>query len=134
MADNVVQFPGCKKTSPPQSIDEVVENIEFFKTCHVQDSLEMIVPTLFNQLAVIGFNNFEEPDPEADKLGALIVESIRAYMCYHHSLDHSFHDLADGLFACSSEGDITLHENLKVIFQKNDEPPPDDKRKKSKSE
>ena len=35
----------------------------------------MIVPALFNQISVLGFNNFPEDDPVVERLGAMIIES-----------------------------------------------------------
>ena len=84
--DNVIPFPGIYKDHPPQTMEEVAEHLDFFRFTHIQDSLEMIVPALFNQISVLGYNNFPEDDPVVERLGAMIIESIRSYLCYHHEI------------------------------------------------
>ena len=79
--DNVIPFPGIYKDHPPQTMEEVAEHLDFFRFTHIQDSLEMIVPALFNQISVLGYNNFQEDDPTVERLGAMIVESIRSHIC-----------------------------------------------------
>ena len=133
----IIPFPIERINSPPNTMEEAKENVEYYRICHVQDSLETIIPTLFNQLSVIGFNNFEDNDPLAEKLGALIVEALRSYMLYHHDIDHSFHELSDGMFKCDEYGELVIDDQLRVILQRIDNtpvPPNKGKKKSSKKE
>jgi hypothetical protein len=130
--DNVIPFPSERIKVLPKTMEEVAEHLDFFRMTHVQDSLEAVIPTLFNQLSVLGFNGFDENDPIPERLGAMIVESIRAYLCYHHEIPHCFQDMATGMFACDSDGELILDGSLKVIFQKKDAPVPPTPKKRGR--
>ena len=103
--NNVIPFPGIYRDHPPQTMEEVAEDLDFFRFTHIQDSLEMIVPALFNQISVLGYNNFPEDDPVVERLGAMIIESIRSYLCYHHEIPHCLQDMASNMFTCDSDGE-----------------------------
>lgn len=123
MDDNIIPFPGIYKDHPPQTMEEVAEHLDYFRMAHIQDSLEMLIPALFNQINVIGFNSFSEDDPVVERLGAMIVESIRAYLCYHHEIPHCLQEMASNMFTCDTDGELILDGSLRVVFQKKKEPP-----------
>lgn len=121
-ASNIIYFPKDRLASPPQNQEEVSENLEYFRISHIQDSLEMIIPMLFNQISMAGFNSLSHEDEDTEKLGALIVESIKAYMCKNHSIEHSFEKLASKLFVYGEDGDINLDDSLTIrLIVKNKE-------------
>ena len=80
-SNNVLMFPEdrMKKDSSPQTIEDVEEKVDDFKRIHIQDSLETLIPLLFNQIHILGF---EPSDDESTyiKEGSLVVESIRSFM------------------------------------------------------
>jgi len=129
---NVIPFPKERIVSPPQTMEDVAEHLDYFRMVHIQDSLETIIPILFNQINVIGFTDFPENDPVVERLGAMIIESIRAYLCYHHEVPHCFQDMATSMFACDSDGELQLDGTLQVIFRKKDTPVPPTPKKRGR--
>lgn len=130
--DNVIPFPGIYKDHPPQTMEEVAEHLDFFRYTHIQDSLEMLVPALFNQISVLGYNNFPEDDPVVERLGAMIIESIRSYLCYHHEIPHCLQDMASNMFTCDSDGELQLDGSLQVVFRKKTPPVPPTPKKRGR--
>ena len=130
--NNVIPFPGIYKDHPPQTMEEVAEHLDFFRFTHIQDSLEMIVPALFNQISVLGYNNFPEDDPVVERLGAMIIESIRSYLCYHHEIPHCLQDMASNMFTCDSDGELQLDGSLQVVFRKKTPPVPPTPKKRGR--
>ena len=117
--DNVIPFPGIYKDHPPQTMEEVAEHIDFFRIVLIyKTSLEMIVPVCLIKYRVIGFNSFPEDDPVVERLGAMIIESIRSYLCYHHEIPHCFQDMATSMFTCDNDGELSLDGSLQVVFRK----------------
>lgn len=114
---NVIKFPKQSKDISPKSIDEVIKNIEEFKELHVDEALDIIVPLLFNQISVIGFNNYDVDDPEYDKMVALLIEAIKSFMYKNHGMKHPLQELAVGLFEKDKDGDLNIRNPLQIILR-----------------
>lgn len=80
LANNVIQFPrrGPDRQIGPQSLDDVTDTVEVVRQVHIQESLEAIIPMLFDKLSLAGFQ--PEDEMEYIKDGALIVEIGRAHV------------------------------------------------------
>ena len=62
-SNNIVQFPNKKnKYNGPQSIEEVDESMDMVKQFHIQETIETIIPSLFDQLHVAGFQPDEDDE------------------------------------------------------------------------
>lgn len=113
-SNNVVNFPkpysGPKQNVTPEDISH---NLDMMKQFHIQETLTNIIPMIFNQLDISGFS-FGDEDPSEDdtiKDGALIVESIRSFMCKYYGMDHPFQTLAKNVF----ENDVKEPETLNIV-------------------
>ena len=63
-------------------------------------------------LAKSGFSLGEDEDPLEDKTlrdGALIVESIRSFMCKYYETYHPFQKLAENIFEADAEDPESLN-------------------------
>ena len=100
MTDNVIKFPKENKNiQKVVTIEEINRNVEMMNHYHIQETIQSLVPILFNQLEVAGFM-FPDEDAEDDTIldGALIVEAIRSWMLKYYGLYHPMQRIADELF------------------------------------
>lgn len=114
-SNNVISFP--RSYSGPQkeeiSVENISRNIDTMKQYHMQETLTNIIPMIFTNLDISGFA-LGDDDPKEDetlKDGALIVESIRSFMCKYYGIYHPFQKLAETIF----ENDDEDPESLNIV-------------------
>jgi hypothetical protein len=112
----VVSFP--KTSIDPSRVDEeeIEDRLELLKQYHIQETIEIVIPSLFNQLEIAGF--LSEDDIQDMKDGAFIVESIRSLMSKRYDLYHPFQKIADNLFYSepSDPFSLKIKESLTIKF------------------
>jgi hypothetical protein len=119
-ANNVIRFPRPFKVDPsimntPQSLEEVEDTVEVIRHVHIQQTLEQIVPMLFDNLALAGFQPSDELLFLKD--GALVVESLRAFMSKLYGMEHPLQLIAENLFEqVDSDGNLEVSENIKIVI------------------
>jgi hypothetical protein len=119
-ANNVIRFPRPFKVDPstmntPQSLEEVEDTVEVIRHVHIQQTLEQIVPMLFDNLALAGFQPSDELLFLKD--GALVVESLRAFMSKLYGMEHPLQLIAENLFEqIDSDGNLEVSENIKIVI------------------
>jgi hypothetical protein len=114
-ANNVVLFPTRNnKYNGPQTIEEVDESMDMVKQFHIQETIETIIPSLFDQLHVAGFQP-DEDDDDILKHSAMVVESIRSLLCMLKGIDHPLQLIADNLFIQTSDG-LAVSDKVKIII------------------
>lgn len=102
---NVVQFPKEKKGSPPQSMDEVHDNLENVRHVHVDETMAIIAEVIFDHLSLSGFN-FTPEDDSYVKDVALAFEAITSMLYKYHSMDYPLQIVADQLFTLQPDGTV----------------------------
>jgi hypothetical protein len=124
VANNIIMFPRPNRQTngliPPATIEEVEDSVVTMKQIHVQEALEHVVPKLFENLAILGFL----PDDETlfIKDGALIVESVRAFLYKLYDIDHPLQIISDNIFVeCSDTGGLEVSDRVKIVITPNDE-------------
>ena len=93
--DKVIQFTpkeGNNPFKPPASKAEVDEITTTVKEYHIQETLSLMIPLIFEQLALLGFNGADE---SLAKDSVFIGESIRSFMNRRYNIPHIFHPLVD---------------------------------------
>lgn len=122
--NNVVQFP--KEYNGPLingvSIEEINENVNMVKYYHIQETIENLVPIIFNTLEISGFDVIQdEEDLENLSDGALIVESIRAILCRHYGIFHPFQVIAENVFEEDDDGagSLKIKDSLNIDMKEN---------------
>ncbi len=114
-ANNVVLFPTRNnKYNGPQTIEEVDESMDMVKQFHIQETIETIIPSLFDQLHIAGFQP-DEDDDDILKHSAMVVESIRSLLCMLKGIDHPLQLIADNLFIQTSDG-LAVSDKVKIII------------------
>ena len=118
---NVIQFP--HKGKFPLSEKQVSSNVNMVKYTHINETLGTIIPILFSNIEIAGFDvSSDEDDFDYNvKDGSLIVESIRSILCKHYGLYHPFQDIADNIFKKENDGGYSIVDNITLEFQKPEE-------------
>lgn len=121
--DNVIPFPRKVQTSlgtvsPPQNMEEVEETVDIVRQAHIQQTLEQVIPMLFDNLALAGFQPVDEMTFLKD--GALIVEAARSFLNKIYGMQHPLQLIADNLFEqIDSEGNLEVSDKVKIIITPN---------------
>jgi hypothetical protein len=114
-ANNVIIFPSKNnRYNGPTSIEEIDETMDLVKQFHIQETIETVIPTLFDQLTVAGFAP-DEDDDEVMKHSAMVVESIRSLLCLIRGIDHPLQMIADNLFIHTEDG-LAVSDKVKIII------------------
>lgn len=114
-SNNVIAFPKAYSGPPKEEVEiseeNVSRNIGNMKQYHIQETLTNIIPIIFTHLDVSGFSMSDEDPMEDETLkdGALIVESIRSFMCKYYGVYHPFQKLAENVFESDGEELETLN-------------------------
>lgn len=117
LANNVIQFPkrGPERAIIPQSLKEVIDSVESVKQLHIQETLEAVVPMLFDRLSMAGFQPADEM--EFIKDGALVVESIRSFLLKMYETSHPLQMIAMHLFEqVDDEGNLEVSDKIKLVI------------------
>lgn len=108
---NVVQFPGAKRNTPPQNIEEVKSNLDAVRQIHIEEAMGLIATVLFDNMQLAGFN-FDPENNESIKDVALLLESLRSLLSKYHNIDHPFQLLAEELFALQKNGTVICSKEV----------------------
>lgn len=119
--DNIIQFPrkySGEENLLPTSEEEVNSKIDLLKYHHIHETLATVIPMLFANLEVAGFDCNDESE-ENLKDGAFVVEAIRSILCKHYGLDHPFQEIAQNVFLpdIDHEGMLKVVEELNIKFK-----------------
>lgn len=119
-SDNVIPFPkkvqaSLGLVSPPQNMEEVEETVDIVRQAHIQQTLEQVIPMLFDNLALAGFQPLDEMTFLKD--GALIVESARSFLNKIYGMSHPLQLIADNLFEqIDSDGNLEVSDKVKIVI------------------
>lgn len=123
VANNIIQFPPREnfRNIPPQNIEEVNDQIDTLKHIHVQESIEMVIPILFNNLAILGFDP-DENDHFLIKDGSLVVESVRSFLNKFYGINHPLQIISENLFeTIDEEGNLEMTSKFSIVLKSKEE-------------
>jgi len=121
-SDNVIMFP-VKGNLPQQvSAEKITIDMNMVKFNHINEALETIIPMLFNNIMIAGFDIFPEEDEDDDNIkdNALIVESIRSILCKYHGLNHPLQEVAEEFFVSKGDGILSVTKHLELDLSQYD--------------
>lgn len=115
-SDNVIMFPNRGNPPPILSREKAAISVTMVKINHINEALETIIPMLFNNITIAGFDIIpdEEDDDENIKDNALIVESIRSILCKYYEMKHPLQDVAEEFFISKQEGVLSIAKHLDI--------------------
>lgn len=127
-SNNVVMFPKPYNgpTVEVPSMEEINQNTDMMKHFHIQETITNIVPIIFNQLDIAGFELLDEEETGSQnslKEGAFIVEGLRAIMCRHYGLYHPFQEIWENVFrpeTIAGEAALKIVDKIEIEFKKKD--------------
>jgi len=119
IANNVVVFPKQKKISDnlanhPTTFEEIEENMDLIRQVHIQETIETVIPLLFDQLSIAGFQPAEE-DGDV-KEGALVIEAVRSLLLKSYGIDHPLQIIAEAVFTEDGDGMLSISDKIKLII------------------
>lgn len=127
-SNNVVMFPRPYNGPVAPSMEEITQNTDMMKHFHIQETITNIVPIIFNQLDIAGFEFIDDEAAESEdslKEGAFIVEGLRAIMCRHYGMYHPFQDIMTSVFKTeetdNKEQILKIVDKLNIEFKKKDD-------------
>ena len=120
-SNNVVAFPKTKiPSNMPTTIEEIEDNMDMIRQIHIQETIETVMPILFDQLSIAGFQPEHEDDDT--KEAAFIVEAVRSLLCKVYSVSHPFQIISENIFAEREDGNLEIAENIKITISDKPEP------------
>lgn len=115
-ANNVIMFP-VKNSRGPQTLEEVVDSLDMVRQVHIQETLELVVPKLFENFSMAGFSPDDEDSLEFIKDGALVVEAARSFLCKISGISHPLQLIAENMFEqTDEEGSLEVSEKIKIVI------------------
>lgn len=115
-ANNVIMFP-VKNHRGPQTLEEVVDSLDMVRQVHIQETLELVVPKLFENFSMAGFSPDDEDSLEFIKDGALVVEAARSFLCKISGISHPLQLIAENMFEqTDEEGSLEVSEKIKIVI------------------
>ncbi len=109
---NVIAFPRQKRDSPPQTMAELLENVESTRKEHIEYIMDEALTFVFGRVYDEGFDLGNE---ECIKTTALLVESFRSAMYKTVGINHPFHDMAESVFNITEEFDEDIEIAVDII-------------------
>ena len=105
MTDNVILFPGIKRDTPPQSVEEILDKVTQARKEHVDGVVNDLIPDLIHMFGTYGLDISSD---EYIKDVAMVMESIKAMVSRQYRLEHPFHGMVDNVFEFSFNEDNTV--------------------------
>lgn len=105
MTDNVILFPGFKRESPPQTLEEITDRVTQTRKDHVEGVAGELIPDLIHMFGSYGLDVTSD---EYIRDVAMIMESIKSMISRQYHLEHPFHSMVDSIFDFSYNEDNTV--------------------------
>jgi len=114
--DNVIMFPNRGTPPQPVSVEKTTYDVSMVKMNHINEALETIIPMLFNNITIAGFDIVpdEEDDDSNLKDNALVVESIRSILCKYYEIKHPLQEVAEEFFFHKEPGVMAVTKHLDI--------------------
>ena len=114
-SNNVVTFPKTKiPSNMPTTIEEIEDNMDMIRQIHIQETIETVMPILFDQISIAGFQPAHEDDDI--KEASFIVEAVRSLLCKVYGVSHPFQVISENIFLEKEDGNLEIAENIKITI------------------
>jgi len=123
---NVIQFPGINKNPSVIQKEKIATDMSTVKFNHIHETLQILIPKLFNDISLAGFDVVpeEESDNENLKDSAMIVESIRSILCKYYEIKHPIQEISQSFFIEGEDGTISVTKHLDLNLEDYEEDQP----------
>lgn len=103
---NVILFPKSKSGGPPETMDELLENITSNRKEQIEVLMQELVPDLMSMLESYGIDLNQN---EYIKDTAMVVETLSSALHRYFGIPHQFHDLINNSFTFTVNADNTIN-------------------------
>ena len=94
--------------------------MDLIRQVHIQETLELVVPKLFENFSMAGFGTDDE-SMEFLKDGAMVVEAARSFLCKVSGMSHPLQLIAENMFEqVDAEGNLEVSDKVKIIITPNE--------------
>lgn len=115
---NVIQFPKSKNNTPPQTIEEMVADIDRLRRDHADEIANSMIPQL---IGMYMSNGVDVDQHEYIKDVSMIVESMKSLLYKYFDIDHPFHDMIESVFEFSYNDDESVAYSYKLPTETEEE-------------
>jgi hypothetical protein len=105
VTDNVILFPKEKMNTPPQSLDDMIADMERLRLEHADEIASSMIPQL---IGLFMANGIDVDQHEYIKDVSMIVESAKSLLYKYMNIDHPFHDMIESVFEFNYNDDDTV--------------------------
>jgi hypothetical protein len=105
VTNNVIQFPKGKQHAPPQSLEEMVADIDRLRRDHADEITTSMIPQL---VGLFMANGIDVDQHEYIKDVSMIVEATKSLLYKYMNIEHPFHDMIESVFEFSYNEDETV--------------------------
>lgn len=119
LSNNILTFPKSNsRLNLEPSIESVKENLENTKFYHIEETIELIIPNLMNQISMAGFNFEQKEDMFDDSI--FVMEAIRSLLNKYYEIYHPFQTITDNVFEHEADS-IKITGKLNVSLYDEDD-------------
>jgi hypothetical protein len=94
--NNVVLFPKSRSLQTELTIEQIQDNKELIRQIHIEETIETVVPFLFDNIDTMGFNLSKKP--ELAKEMNLVIESVNCLLRRYYEMEHPLQGVATDIF------------------------------------
>ena len=117
MTNNIIEFPKDRvvrindlaeiETKAKLGIDDV-------KLSHIEEALSLMIPMLFQQLEIAGFEFIDDEEDFYLRDSAFVVEALRSLMLKYYDLDHPFQKVVENIFEAEENGLLSIVDRIEL--------------------
>ena len=105
VTDNVIRFPKAKMNTPPQSLDDMIADMERMRLDHADEVASSMIPQL---IGLFMANGIDVDQHEYIKDVSMIVESTKSLLYKYMNIEHPFHEMVESVFDFNYNEDDTV--------------------------
>ena len=105
MTGKIILFPKGKFNTPPQSVEEMVADIERLRQDAADDVATIMIPQI---ISIFMSNGIDADQHKYIKDVSMIVECCKSLLYKYYEIDHPFHEMIESVFEFSYNDDDTV--------------------------
>ncbi len=104
---NVVMFPKAKKNHPPQTLEDIQDDIQNIRSSKAEDVVSVCMMSIMDAMEVNGIDISDPDIPENLKYNTWVLEAIRVLVYGKLGLEHPWKYIPENLFAIEKHPEYT---------------------------